>query len=571
MSLEYLHHPDSFTKEDYDEKLSVSIVSEPLTRAARDRAVREAVEKQDWYSLRELSNKPGGFQNARSVAWPFLLHVSSTIEQVHELKEEAQSDQECQQLPKPVVHRDERQVSLDTNRAFVHYPVESQQHKDKRKKQLTELIIGVLQRRPQLSYFQGYHDILSTLQLTLHPSLEKDDRAWHLLQECALKITLHRARDAMGVGLEPLTGQLRILRRLIRLADPELALLIEEASPLPYWAISPLMTLYTHDLPTLALAQRVMDWILARPPNAVIYLVAAFTLRKKQEIQKLIDDGDDGMMHSFLSSLPELEADELPDPVDVHDLSPSSHAPLASDSSTINPSSPTSDLGLSKGISAHSSVTSFQPSPYTEKSTSALVEPPLDVAEGPATSVDQLDSNVPAPPSPASSLSSLPPQDPSVDHGGGPTVPLSEVLRAADRLRTRYPISHKKLRLDETLGPHSMLRTWSDDPDEIIGDDTAEEYVLATDQIVYPDMDDDVFEPYPPPSPDKPSNARLALLPKLNMRSALTFGLPVAAVILAVVSNSPTTRQQGTALVYNFAEFILRGFRFNSIVDLYNQ
>jgi hypothetical protein len=79
----------------------------------------------------------------------------------------------------------------------------------------------------------------------------------------------------MGVGLEPLTGQLRILRRLLRLVDPQFAILIEETSPLPYWAISPLMTLYTHDLPTLALAQRVMDWILSRPPDAVIYLVAA--------------------------------------------------------------------------------------------------------------------------------------------------------------------------------------------------------------------------------------------------------------------------------------------------------
>lgn len=82
----------------------------------------------------------------------------------------------------------------------------------------------------------------------------------------------------MGKGLEPLTGQMRILRRLLRLADRELAELIEESVSLPYWAISSLMTLYTHDLPTLALTQRVMDWILCRPPDAVIYLVAAVSL-----------------------------------------------------------------------------------------------------------------------------------------------------------------------------------------------------------------------------------------------------------------------------------------------------
>ncbi|KAH7345032.1 rab-GTPase-TBC domain-containing protein [Rhizoctonia solani] len=523
MTLEKAVSPDSFATDTYDEKRSIG---EPPTRATRDRAVREAVKKGDLYSLRDMSKQPGGFQDARSVAWPFLLHVKSTPKEVDKLKEEPVRNKDGESSSTSASHsphRDERQVGLDTNRAFVHYPVENQQRKNKRKRQLTELILSVLERHPQLSYFQGYHDILSTLQLTLHPSLEKDEE------------------------IEPLTGQLRILRRLIRLADPEFAILIEEASPLPYWAISPLMTLYTHDLPTLELAQRVMDWVLARPPHAVIYLVAAFVLQKKAEIQKLVDDGDDGMMHSYLSSLPDLEADELPDSVDAHGK--------ASDWSTISLGSLPRD---SKDSSAHLSVPSVEPPPYAEKPISKPVGPSLGEALDTANPVDSpVDPSVPAPPSPASSLSSLPAMDPAFDHRDGPTVPLSRILQDADRLRTTYPISHEKLRLKETLGPHSMLHTWSDDPDEIIEDDKAEEYVLATDQIVYPDMDDDVFEPYPPPSPCKPSGTRLALLPKLNIGMALTVGLPMAAVMFAVASNSPTTRahvKQGTALVYNFAE-----------------
>ncbi|CEL57684.1 GTPase-activating protein gyp10 OS=Schizosaccharomyces pombe (strain 972 / ATCC 24843) GN=gyp10 PE=4 SV=1 [Rhizoctonia solani AG-1 IB] len=515
MTLEKIHPQRSFI---YDDKHSTdSSTGRPQTRAARDEAIREAVEKRDWYSLRELSNQPGGFQNARSVAWPFLLHVAGASGEQNEMKEEAEETQDPQPSSTRTPHRDERQVGLDTNRAFVHYPIENQQRKDKRKKQLTELIVGVLERRSQLSYFQGYHDILSTLQLTLHPSLEKDEEAWHLLQECSLKITLHRARDAMGVGLEPLTGQLRILRRLIRLADPGLAILIEEASPLPYWAISPLMTLYTHDLPTLALAQRVMDWMLARPPNAVIYLVATFVIQKKDEIQKLVDDGDDGMMHSFLSSLPELEADELPELVDQ-----SSDLPT--------------DFGSSEDALAYSLVSSTEPPPYTEKS--LVTENSLDGPQGSMNS--PVDPKAPAPPSPASSLSSLPPQDPNVEHQSGPTVPLSQILQAADRLRTRFPIYHEKLRLEETLGPHSMLRTWSEDPEEIIADDKAEEYVLATDQIVYPDLDDDVFDPYPPPPPPpiKKSRMLLARLPRLDMMTCATLG-----VIAVAVFASPTGRE----------------------------
>jgi hypothetical protein len=102
------------------------------------------------------------------------LHVRNPPAKGDELLNKEESiTQDNQSPPSPKSHRDERQVGLDTNRAFVHYPVgrliclsalyylnhspESQQRKDKRKKQLTELILGVLERRPQLSYFQVRH------------------------------------------------------------------------------------------------------------------------------------------------------------------------------------------------------------------------------------------------------------------------------------------------------------------------------------------------------------------------------------------------------------------------------
>lgn len=47
---------------------------------------------------------------------------------------------------------------------------------------------------------QGYHDIITVLFLTLSESDQ-------LL--CAEKMSLHRLRDAMGKGLEPLMGLLQ--------------------------------------------------------------------------------------------------------------------------------------------------------------------------------------------------------------------------------------------------------------------------------------------------------------------------------------------------------------------------
>jgi hypothetical protein len=59
-----------FLEDSSDEKHSMlDSALEPPTRATRDRAVRVAVERRDWDVLAELSSQPGGFQEARSVAW----------------------------------------------------------------------------------------------------------------------------------------------------------------------------------------------------------------------------------------------------------------------------------------------------------------------------------------------------------------------------------------------------------------------------------------------------------------------------------------------------------------------
>lgn len=54
---------------------------------------------------------------------------------------------------------------------------------------------------------QGYHDIVTVILLTFQPdadaSLSLD------IHEMVEKLSLHRLRDSMGVGLAPLIGQLR--------------------------------------------------------------------------------------------------------------------------------------------------------------------------------------------------------------------------------------------------------------------------------------------------------------------------------------------------------------------------
>ena len=126
---------------------------------------------------------------------------------------------------KPVAdHKDEYQIRLDTDRSFVLYPEgerslprvlltlqlgshsesESGIDKDQLKADLNHLIVSVVRNRPKLNYFQGYHDIMTVIYLTIPQELQL---------ACAEKLSLQRLRDSMLHTLEPVLGLLRFVNQ----------------------------------------------------------------------------------------------------------------------------------------------------------------------------------------------------------------------------------------------------------------------------------------------------------------------------------------------------------------------
>jgi len=115
-------------------------------------------------------------------------------------------------------HPDERQIKLDTDRSFVLYSLgqrlalvpclgdlecaleSSSASRDALQNDLHALLLSLFRTRRSLHYFQGFHDIISVLFLTL-------PRPLHF--PCVEKMALHRVRDSMGIGLEPVVGLLR--------------------------------------------------------------------------------------------------------------------------------------------------------------------------------------------------------------------------------------------------------------------------------------------------------------------------------------------------------------------------
>ncbi|PWN46349.1 hypothetical protein IE81DRAFT_319255 [Ceraceosorus guamensis] len=215
-------------------------------------------------------------------------------------------------------HKDEAQVALDVNRSFVgdawssKVPLVERPH---RRKQLSEVVAHVLRRHPALSYYQGYHDVISVLIVTLAPTIpevvseEEGASLWctaaegHLVKDAAIRLSLHWLRDFMSPGLEPALGALKVLRNLLRAADAELAKAVEVASPLPYFALSWIISMLCHDLGPRESA-RALDYFLCAGPAGTIYYTASLLIANRDALLALAEvDADPAELHHHLSQL----------------------------------------------------------------------------------------------------------------------------------------------------------------------------------------------------------------------------------------------------------------------------
>lgn len=91
--------------------------------------------------------------------------------------------------------------------------------------------------------------------------------------------------------------------------------MISPVPTLPFFALSWILTLFSHDVDTLDPIQRMFDYLLARNPISAIYLAVAILVAKKPQMMRLVKEmGQDAMddpsvLHPFFARLPPLIAD----------------------------------------------------------------------------------------------------------------------------------------------------------------------------------------------------------------------------------------------------------------------
>ncbi|KAI5309433.1 hypothetical protein KEM55_003244 [Ascosphaera atra] len=236
------------------------------------------------------------------MAWPLLLGFDASR---HKLEAADWRDL----MP----HRDEEQVKLDVDRAFVYYPAgQTQEELSRRKEDLSHLITTVLRRYPALSYFQGYHDIAQVLLLALNPEI-----AVPALE----RVSLFRIRDYMLPSLSPSLKHLELIPEILFLRDRKLYLHVTRTQP--FFALAGTLTLYAHDIERYSDIGRLYDFFLAHEPVVTLYFYAALILSRRKEILE-IPVSEPEMIHFTLSKLPQpLNLEKLiEDTVILYETSP---------------------------------------------------------------------------------------------------------------------------------------------------------------------------------------------------------------------------------------------------------
>ena len=276
------------------------------------------------------------------------------------------------------------------------------------------------------------------------------------------------------------------------------------------------------------------------------------TLSRKDLVLKLGEGGDEGMIHSVLTGLPEFaDYGQLQDGVQNNaspELTPEHsncipevarspftcpiaepknaetileadldlRAPMdgpASEPSDLPDISPMTLVG-NTGVLGDS-VRSTPHDEGTPVTSSPSSSPPKVI---PSTLPDP--ANIPLPPSapptrPASPVHPRPATGPS----------LSSVLLLADELSTRFPPDTPELRLTHTLGPASAMRTWAQDESLMPSDEQAEAFVVSGVDIVVREE----------PEPDPQLKAQKKRKRKVRKETRLLVAGAVVVLGVAVV------------------------------------
>jgi len=256
------------------EEAETELESVPLTRKQKDHLARvlKAAEEKNLPLLRELSRQGFVNNNARRKVWPLLLGIDVT---------NLVAAEEAATEGKKLSHSYEDQVEKDVQRSMFHFDITKkfiENYRESSRKALSRIINSVFEENPNFHYTQGFHDITSVFYIVCGEKLGK---------AMTESLSKRHIRDSLRPNLEVIQMILTLIFPLINLEDEDVFKFLSRSNVQPYFALSWVLTWYSHNIENFGAVTRLYDFFIASRPLMPLYFSVAVIISLREKLFKV--------------------------------------------------------------------------------------------------------------------------------------------------------------------------------------------------------------------------------------------------------------------------------------------
>eukprot|EP00658_Telonema_sp_P-2_P066255 TRINITY_DN55310_c0_g1_i1.p1 TRINITY_DN55310_c0_g1~~TRINITY_DN55310_c0_g1_i1.p1 ORF type:complete len:233 (-),score=49.06 TRINITY_DN55310_c0_g1_i1:42-740(-) len=173
-------------------------------------------------------------------------------------------------------YTDYEQLERDASRSLWSYTLGWKERDRKLKREsLMRIMNYVLCQHPELNYYQGFHDICGVCLMVC------GERVGAAVAEY---VATHHLQHNMLENFDVTMKSLELMFELTRLADPDLHWFLLEASMMPSFAVSWVLTWFSHNLSNTQVVARLFDLFIFNHPLMSVYVSASVLMAMRHPV-----------------------------------------------------------------------------------------------------------------------------------------------------------------------------------------------------------------------------------------------------------------------------------------------
>lgn len=164
-------------------------------------------------------------------------------------------------------------------------------------RKLTNLIVRILIRKPDLHYYQGFHDVCLSYMILYgcEGALEKLDQVVDSHFKIFMRPTMNETQQFLD-----------LIPTIIGIQDARVQDFLEQTEVGTIFALSWTITWFSHVIPNESDVEKIFNFLGIEDPHMVLYLCAAIVLFKKDEFLGL--EPEMSTIHHYLCQIPRKES-----------------------------------------------------------------------------------------------------------------------------------------------------------------------------------------------------------------------------------------------------------------------